>query len=788
VRRTGLSTIVGVLAPGLSVLPQLLDRLASVFAMFSDGVRRVRYRRGDLRRLPATEMVSDRPSLDEGIQWMPRVRLGGRSHVALMCCPNSHAAYDVTLPENATVVSSYGLAPEVWDQNVGRVEFEIRVRTQGLESAARRVLDPRRRRDRRWKTLRVRAVEAGPARIVLSTRMVADGPADRATALWGDPCVQAPRSAASFVSALQATLSNWGFRGLWHRTLGKSDGLYSLWVRESTPSRRALLAQRQWSLPRTKTYSLVTFVAEPGGWPSQRTARTVLGQSYPHWEWLLVATEESIDRAGEMVGRLKRDQRVRILNIQSQSTRAEAWNAAWREAHGEFAALLDQHDALSPSAIYEMASALDRTPDSDMLYSDEDRISGPGSLRREPHFKPDWSPDLLLAYNYIGRMTMIRVRAATAVGGFRNGYEGAEEWDLFLRLSAVAARIRRVPRCLYHREKTDVENRGGQEEAAIRDHCAQLGLNVAVSKSVCGYRVVWPVHRRPTVSVVIPNRDAAKVITQCVSGLLRGTSYPRLELVIVDNGSTEPEVLELYRSLERDRCGVIVRFDSPFNFSAACNAGAAVASGDLLLFLNNDIEIIEPDWLDELVRWSLLPDVGIVGAKLLYPDRTIQHAGVVFGLGLVGHIFSRALDGTSGLFGSSESYRNYLAVTGACQMMRREVFERLGRYDERFRLSFSDVMLCMQAWKSGYRVMFTPYARLIHHESYTRKRDDWPQDLELLVRYLETSGFVEDPYFHPELNPKSAVPELRPPLDPTPRQVVRDYIERVRSTAEMAGR
>ncbi len=166
------------------------------------------------------------------------------------------------------------------------------------------------------------------------------------------------------------------------------------------------------------------------------------------------------------------------------------------------------------------------------------------------------------------------------------------------------------------------------------------------------------------------------------------------------------------------------------------------ARGDLLLFLNNDTEVIQPDWLDELVRWAELPHIGIVGAKLLYPDRTIQHAGVVFGLGLVGHIFARAAEGASGVFGSSECYRNYLAVTGACQMMRRDVFQRLGGFDERFRLTFSDVVLCMEAWKAGYRVVYTPHARLVHHESYTRKRDDSAEDMELLARYLRDNRFV----------------------------------------------
>jgi GT2 family glycosyltransferase len=602
---------------------------------------------------------------------------------------------------------------------------------------------------------------------------------------------------------------------LWLAVRAGNDDPYGLWVRENEPSRKTLRAQRERAASCTRRFSLMTWVTEPVSWDANRIARSVLGQSHPGWEWILAATADSTDSVRKAVAPWERDQRVRVLCIPVGSTRAEGWNAALRGAQGEFAALLDQHDALAPTALYEMARALDRTPGCDLLYSDEDRISRHGFERRDPHFKPEWSPELLLASNYIGRLAMMRVAAVTAVGGFsgcHGGHRGIEEWDLLLRLSRTTARIQRVPRCLYHRGDTDVRDEvyvpdrmdvqdgrdvpdgrdvldgrdvsdgQGPEETIIRDHCKELGLDVAVSRSAGGCRVVWPVRGRPLVSIVIPNRDAARVLKRCVNGLLHETSYPNIEVVIVDNGSTEPEVVELYRSLEREGRAAIVPFDRPFNFSAACNAGAAASRGDLLLFLNNDIEVIHPDWLDELARWAQRPDVGIVGAKLLYPNRTIQHAGVVFGLGLVSHIFSRAPEGVSGLFGSSERYRNYLAVTGACQMMRKEVFRQLGGYDERFRLVFSDVVLCLEARKAGYRIVYTPYARLVHHESYTRKRDDSAQDMELLARYLRATGFVEDPYLHPELDPKSQVPALRPPFDPAPRQIIREYVERVLST------
>ena len=444
---------------------------------------------------------------------------------------------------------------------------------------------------------------------------------------------------------------------------------------------------------------------------------------------------------------------------------------------------MDSGDVLAPSALYEMASALDGSADCDVVYSDEDQGTTGPSQRHTPRFKPDWSPELLLACNYVGRLAMVRVATVIAAGGFSNGFGDQEEWELFLRLWRSDARFRRVPRCLYHRQENVVPSERVGMEAVLKDHCDKIGCPAEVTASEFGSRVVWGIRDQPTVSIIIPNRNAAAVLTTCVAGLLRDTSYSRVDIVIVDNESSDPDVLELYRSLERDGSARIVPFNRPFNFSAACNAGAAAARGELLLFLNNDIEVIQRDWLEELVGWAQRPEVGVVGAKLLYPDRTIQHAGVVFGLGLVGHIFARAREDAAGVFGSAAVYRNYLAVTGACQMMRRDVFRLLGGYDERYRLSFSDVVLCMEAWKAGLRVVYTPQARLVHHESYTRKREDAAEDMELLARYLEAGGFLEDPYFHPELDPKSPTPALRPPFDPAPRQVIRDYVERVLAAA-----
>jgi GT2 family glycosyltransferase len=558
---------------------------------------------------------------------------------------------------------------------------------------------------------------------------------------------------------------------------------YALWLRDneargaepSSPDSRVKAASLQ--------FSLITHAARPDSL-CEETSASVRNQNYPHWEWIVTvpagsAHEDALGSAGFL-----RDERIRLVPVPSHVSEASAWNIALREARGTFAALLGGRDTLSASALHEMARAIDRNPAADVLYSDEDLVDEQSGRRHTPRFKPDWSPDVLLACNYIGRLSVFRVATVLAAGGFDDAH-GGEEWGLWLRLSRGGAHIQRVPRCLYHAASPAPTLESAAAQDLLRRHCEQLGMQeVNVRTEANRARVTWRVPGTPLVSVIIPNRNAAAVLEKCVRGLLEDTDYPRRELVIVDNESTEPDALELYNRLEREGAR-IVPYGRQFNYSAACNRGAAAARGDLFLFLNNDIEVLDHDWLEELARWAQLPGVGIVGGKLVYPNRLIQHAGVVFGIGLVDHIFARAPESTFGVFGSSDWYRNYLAVTGACQMVRKEVFARLGGYDERFRLSFSDVVLCMEARKAGYRIVYTPYARLVHHESYTRKREDSPEDMGLLAEYLRAAGFVEDPYFHPELSANSSIPAVRLPFEPPPVRVVNDYVDRVLASMQV---
>jgi GT2 family glycosyltransferase len=735
---------------------------------------------GDFTELAPLETTS-RTTDEFPVHRIDALRFGIRAGVALTGGVESRTTYRVLLAEGATIVTRASIDGDSNDQSA-RVEFTLTVRSRDQERSVREVLGPG-RGGRRTVLFRLGGVAAGPTEVVLTTKAL-----DRETGLttqWRFPHVRYSRGLVDFATAVRSVTRDWGIRRLLYPFASPSRQ-YQLWRRHTLPRRAELHAQRTWADSRSTVLSLVTFVAAPSEWPGTSTSESVSAQSYPHWEWIIVVAngQAGMTAAPPRSGPTM-DARIRSITTDSDS-RALGWNMGLRQARGEFVALLDGGDVLAPSALYEMARAFEDQPDCDLVYSDEETADAATPPGRTPHFKPDWSPELLLSTNYVGRLAFFRRSLAVAHDGFRADRPGAEEWDLLLRLSDVL-RAGRIPRCLYARRNGQRIPSPSVEASVIADHGLRHGLNVTVFPLAGTYRSSWPVRDQPRVSIVIPNRNATEMITRCVRGLLEQTDYQTHDLVIVDNGSTDPGVLAFYREVEASGRLAIVRFDRPFNYSAACNAGAAAARGELLLFLNNDTEVIDPDWLSELVRWAQQPHVGVVGAKLLYPDRTIQHAGVVFGLGLVGHIFSGATEGTDGLFGSTEYYRNYLAVTGACQMIRRDVFERVGGYDERFRLSFSDVVFCMEAWRAGYRVVYTPFARLIHHESSTRGRSDWPEDLQLLVDYLRKQRVTEDPYLHPELNPASLVPMLRPPFAPSPRQAIERYLREVPPPDAAAG-
>ncbi|RYJ02839.1 MAG: glycosyltransferase, partial [Acetobacteraceae bacterium] len=433
-------------------------------------------------------------------------------------------------------------------------------------------------------------------------------------------------------------------------------------------------------------------------------------------------------------------------------------------AGGALLLVLDPGDQLTPEALATLASV----PEADVIHGDEDRIA-PSGRRSAPGLKPEWSPELLEAFNYFGRPTALRRDAVEATGGFTPGLGAGAEWDLHLRLTAAAARVARIARILCHRPAGTPGDRPAADgpaaaelRAVLAAHWQRQGIAATVTTQPDGtQRATWPIAAPPLVSVVIPNKDQPVLLEQCLRGLLEETRYPAIEIIVVDSGSSDPATLALYARLEAAGAIRVVPFLRPFNYSAACNAGAAVARGALLLFLNNDIAVTRPDWLEELVRYALRPGVGVVGTMLVYPDGQLQHAGVVIGMHLCGLLFRLAPEADWGPIGSPMVPRTVSAIMGACQMVRREVFAQAGGFDETLVMANSDVALCLAARAGGWRTAYTPFARLIHHEGASRGHRNPVEDLTRTAYDIRRFGYHADPYFHPALDADSNIPRLR---------------------------
>ncbi len=370
------------------------------------------------------------------------------------------------------------------------------------------------------------------------------------------------------------------------------------------------------------------------------------------------------------------------------------------------------------------------------------------------------------------------------VGGFRPECDGAQDWDLLLRLAELRPRVRHVPRVLYHWRAVPGSAAASAsakpwavaaQERALGDWLGRRQLEgEALGRGQGGYRLCWRLPREPLVSVVIPTRDHLELTAPLVQRLREQTDYAPLEIILVDNDSRDQRTLAQYERWRQQGAVRTVDWPGAFNYSGACNAGARAARGELLLFLNNDVEPLDRQWLRELVRWALFDEIGVVGSKLLYPDGRIQHAGVgLFGAPVARHLFRWLGEGATTLAGTAESYRNCAAVTGACQLVRRDVFEQLGGYDERYTLCYSDLALCLAAWRHNYRVVYTPDARLRHHECATRGFGD-PRELsdaELFARQLADWQWTRDPFLSPHIDWSTTWPRLADPRWPgAPRQ------------------
>nr|WP_197414746.1 glycosyltransferase family 2 protein [Lysobacter enzymogenes] len=523
--------------------------------------------------------------------------------------------------------------------------------------------------------------------------------------------------------------------------------------------------------PAGPTISIVLPVRDPPLPWLRRCLDSVLAQTWPHWQ-LCIADDAS--RSGAVRRLLRdyaaRDPRIALRLRENHGHICEASNSAIEMATGSHIGFLDHDDELAPQALAEMARAIAEHPQARLFYSDEDKIDESGR-RFEPNFKPAWNPDLLRTQNYICHFVAIEAALVRELGGLRAGFEGAQDHDLLLRCAERLddAQIVHIPQVLYHwrvlPESTALS--GGAKpyaleagRRAVEEHHARSGVRARVEVTEHGYyRSVRSLRERPLASLIVPTRDRAGLLRTCVESVLQRTAYRPLELLVVDNGSSEPEALRYLAELRRREHVRVLDWPHPFNFSAIVNHAAAQARGEVLCLLNNDTEVIASDWLDELVSHALREDVGAVGGMLYYPGDTIQHAGVILGIGgVAGHAHGHLRRGSNGYLGRAGVVQNLSAVTGACLALRRRVYAEVGGMDETLAVAFNDIDLCLRLHARGYRNVWTPHAELYHHESASRGPED---TCEKRARFLGEVAIMRgrwgelllnDPAYNPNLS------------------------------------
>ncbi len=577
------------------------------------------------------------------------------------------------------------------------------------------------------------------------------------------------------------------YEGLQRRQAGPLTISYDAWVKwhdtldaADEAAGRELVASMAKSLPdptaTLPTISVVmpTYNTDPR--LLRKAIESVRDQWYPHWQ-LCIADDASTDAAvAEVLADYHNDHRIKVALRPENGHISAASNTALELATGDFVALLDHDDELRPHALALVAHAITTQAgegtDLDIVYSDEDKISVDGK-RSDPHFKPPFNYDLLLGQNYLSHLTVLRRSLVESVGGFRLGFEGSQDYDLFLRCieQTSADRIRHVPFVLYHWRAiagSTAASTGAKdytEQAAINaltEHLERSGTpaRVEVGPAPTAYRIHWPVPQpAPLISIIIPTRNGLELVRQCIESLQQST-YPAVEIIVIDNQSDDPNALAYFDELATTGRATVLTYDAPFNYSAINNVGVAASHGELICLLNNDIEVISPNWLEEMVGQALRPGVGAVGAKLYYPDDTIQHAGVVLGLGgVAGHGHKRSGRADYGYFSRLVLTHEVGAATAACLVVKRDVWDAVGGLDEQhLAVAFNDIDLCLRIRAAGYRVVVTPFAELYHHESVSRGGEDTLEKQERFrgeVRHMLDTWeheLLRDPAYSPNLS------------------------------------
>nr|WP_225938736.1 glycosyltransferase family 2 protein [Kovacikia minuta] len=568
----------------------------------------------------------------------------------------------------------------------------------------------------------------------------------------------------------------------------QSKRTYDHWVKQTRLTRLDILnAKREiarW--PLHPKFSILMPVYNVEAKWLEKAIQSVLNQIYPDWELCIADDASSMPHIKPILTHYSKfDARIKVVFRSENGNIAAASNSALELATGDYIALLDHDDELAIDALFETAKWINQHPDADFIYSDEDKIDSQGK-RLDPFFKPDWSPDYFHACMYTCHLGIYRTRLIHDIGGFRTGYDGSQDYDLVLRVVEKTKNIYHIPKILYHWRIIPASVTAGEHAKPWAYLAARKALEDSLAASPypgwveeTPWAGFWRVRRhitgQPLVSIIIPSAGkvidtdnrSLSVLENCVRSIQQCSTYRNFEIIVVDGYDIpEPTLERLTQPTAADSSEAatiaLVRCADPFNFAQRINLGAARARGEFLLLLNDDTEVLTPDWLESLLEFAQQTEIGAVGAKLLYPDGKIQHTGVMILDGNAGHAFHGFEGDHLGYFCSNVVNRNYLAVTAACLMMRREVFLQLGGMDEQFPLNYNDVDLCLKAHQAGYRNVVTPHAQLVHYESASREAGLRPPEWQTLNNkwgnYLKALG--KDPYYNPNLSYRAVTFEL----------------------------
>ena len=561
------------------------------------------------------------------------------------------------------------------------------------------------------------------------------------------------------------------FYRLFHKEPEKTDD-YEQWILKHRPDKKTLRKQKKTVFQKKPLISIVIPLYQTPEPYLRELIDSVKAQSYENWQ-LCLADGSPDDRLKGFLDRnYGKENRIIYKKLEQNGGISVNTNEAAALATGEYLMLCDHDDTLEPDALYEIVKAINENQEPDVLYTDEDKVSMDGKHYFDPNFKPDYNLFRLRENNYICHIFVVKKSLTDRVGLLRPEFDGAQDYDFIFRCCEEADKVVHIPKVLYHwrchmdSTAADPESKAYAYEAgrrAIKEHYQRMGIDASVemTERPGWYRSYVKIQDNPKISIIIPNKDHIDDLELCLFSLTKRSTYKNYEILIVENNSEKPETFEYYKKLpDRYPKVKVLTWEKEFNYSAINNFAAKQAEGRYLLFLNNDVEILTPQWMEEMLQICQQKDVAITGAKLYYPDDTIQHAGVVLGLGgIAGHIMCKASREDPGYFGRTVTVQEISAVTAACMMIRTEDFHNVGGFDETFQVAFNDIDLCMKIRAAGKKIVFTPYAELYHYESKSRGLEDTPEKqfrFDKEVKAFEAKWSEQlakgDPYYSPNLS------------------------------------